>query len=320
MSHAHDHDDHQPAAHGYGSSRRALEIGIALNLGFVLLEAGAGLWAGSLALLADAGHNLADVLGLVLAWLAVVLSARPPSRRRSYGWGRTTILAALANAVLLLIAVGAIAVEAARRLIEPAPVAGWTVVAVAAAGIVVNGLTSLWLWRDSAHDLNMRGAFLHMVADAAVSAGVVGAALAMMATGLLWLDPLVSLVIALVIALSAWGLLRRSLDLALDAVPQGVDQASLDVYLRGLPGVTAVHDLHVWPLSTTTVALTAHLVRPAHGLDDAFLESVRTELGNRFGIAHATLQIEAGTGACGCILAGPEAEPAPRSGGLAGVG
>lgn len=284
MAHAHTH------APDFG---RAFAWGVALNAAFVAAEAGFGLAADSLALLADAGHNAGDVLGLLLAWWADRLSRRLPTPRRTYGLRRSSVLAALANAALLLVAVGAIAWEAVRRLHQP-PVAGGTVVAVAAIGVAVNAATALLFFAGRRHDLNVRGAFLHMAADAAVSAGVVAAGLVMRATGWAWLDPAVSLAIVAVITAGTWGLLRESLDLALDAVPAGIDPAAVRAYLAGLPGVAAVHDLHIWGMSTTATALTAHLVRPCGRLDDALLARARRELHDRFGIGHVTIQVEAG--------------------------
>ena len=298
--HDHDHGAHSHGGHGHSHAPadfgRAFAIGITLNLGFVVVEAAYGLIAGSLALVADAGHNLSDVLGLVIAWIAATLAKRQPSARRTYGMKRSSILASLTNAVLLLIAVGAIVVEAVRRLDNPAPVAETTVIVVAAIGIAINLGTALLFARGSKGDINIRGAYLHMAADAAVSLGVVVAGFAMMATGWLWLDPLVSLGIALVIVLGTWGLLKESLDMALDAVPAGIDEGAVHSHLAALPGVTAVHDLHIWAMSTTETALTAHLVRPGHAIDDVFLGKVADELHGRFSIGHVTIQIEAGNG------------------------
>jgi cobalt-zinc-cadmium efflux system protein len=277
-----------------------------LNAGFVAAEVVFGLTAHSVALLADAAHNLGDVLGLLLAWWAAWLGRRHPTRVRTYGFGRSSILASLTNAVVLLVGVGGIAVEAVRRLLPGAPageVGGETVMIVAAAGIIVNGVTALLFARGRKGDLNLKGAFLHMAADAAVSAGVVAAGLAILLTGWHWIDPVVSLAIAAVILFSTWTLLRDSLNLALDRVPEGVDASEVLAYLEALPGVTEVHDLHIWPLSTTDTALTAHLVRPEAGTDDAFIHHVCDELGMRFGIGHATLQIEHGDPAYACRLA-----------------
>ncbi len=284
----HDH------AHGAPSANRAFAVGVGLNLGFVLLEAGFGLWANSLALLADAGHNLSDVFGLLLAWGASYLAARPPTARRTYGLRRSSILAALLNAVLLLVAVGGIAWEGVRRFGHPEPVAGGAVVGVALAGVVVNSATALLFLRGREHDLNVHGAFLHMAADALVSVGVVAAGLVIRFAGWAWVDPATSLLVVAVIAAGTWGLFRESLDLALDAVPAGIDPAAVRAYLAGLPGVAAVHHLHVWAMSTTEVALTAHLVKPDGRLDDALLTRAAEELRERFGIAHATLQLEQG--------------------------
>lgn len=314
MAHAHTHDDHHDHAHGHdhghsghhhGPARydRAFAIGIALNLGFVVVEAAFGVLAGSLALVADAGHNLSDVLGLLLAWGAAWLSRRRPTATHTYGLRRSSILAALANAAVLLVACGAIAWEAVRRFAEPESVAGMTVVVVALIGIAINTGTALLFMRGRAHDINIQGAFLHMVADAAVSAGVVVAALAIMGTGALWIDPVVSLVIAAVIVGGTWGLLRDSLNMALDAVPRRIDLAKVEAYLAGLPDVVAVHDLHVWAISTTEIALTAHLVRPGTGPDDALLAEAARELQRRFGIGHATFQVEHGDAAHPCRLA-----------------
>ncbi|MDB5359271.1 MAG: czcD, partial [Rhodospirillales bacterium] len=291
---------HAPASFGI-----AFAVGISLNFGFVLLEAAYGLIAGSVALVADAGHNLADVLGLVLAWWATSLVRKAPSARRTYGLKRSSILASLVNAVVLLVGVGGIAVEAARRLGEPTPVDSGIVIWVAAAGIAVNGFTAYLFMRGSKGDLNIRGAFLHLASDAVVSLGVVLAGLVIGYTGWLWLDPAVSLVIAAIIVIGTWSLLRESLDLALDAVPTRIDPARVEAYLRDLPGVVAVHDLHIWAMSTTETALTAHLVRPGSGLDDALLDGAADALNQRFGIAHATFQVEEGDGVL-CRLASPK--------------
>lgn len=293
--HGHDHAAHH---HGPASYNRAFAIGVALNLGFVGVEAFYGIAAHSVALLADAGHNLSDVLGLLLAWAAAWMAKRQPTRRRTYGFGRSSILASLGNAIMLLVAVGAIAWEAIQRLGAPEPVAEGTVMAVAAIGIVINAATAAMFAAGAKDDLNIKGAFLHMAADAAVSLGVVVAAFLMQQTGWLWLDPVVSLVIVAVIALGTWGLLRDSIDLALDAVPTKVDRDAVQTFLESQAGVSAVHDLHIWPLSTTSVALTAHLVKPDATVDDEGLNHLAEELQARFGIDHATIQIERGDGEC----------------------
>src|SRR3954471_6896105 len=272
--HGHGHDPghgHAHHQHGPRPEERGFALGVSLNLGFVALEVAAGLVASSMALLADAGHNLSDVLGLVLAWVAVRLARRLPSRRRTYGFHRGTILAALANAMLLLVAVGAIALESVQRLLAPEPVATGWMLWVAAAGILVNGGTALLFARGREADINRRGAYLHMVADAGVSAGVVAGALLIQATGWLWVDPVLGLVIAGVILVGTWGLLRDSMNLAMDAVPAGIDPTAVQAFLAAQPGVREVHDLHIWGLSTTETALTAHLVRPGAAQDDGFL-------------------------------------------------
>jgi cobalt-zinc-cadmium efflux system protein len=286
-------------SHGPPDFGRAFAFGIALNLLFVGIEALYGWLSNSLSLLADAGHNLSDVLGLLLAWIATILARRVPTARRTYGLRRSSILASLGNALLLLAAVIGICWEALLRLRHPEPVASGTVMLVAGAGILINGATA-WLFASgSKDDLNVRGAFLHMAADAAVSAGVVLTALAMRYTGWLWLDPVTSLAIALVITVGTWGLLRDSIDLSLDAVPRRIDPAEVEAYLTSLPGVLAAHDLHIWAMSTTEVALTVHLVKPDAVVDDALLSQIGSELARRFGIGHATVQLELGDGACG---------------------
>jgi cobalt-zinc-cadmium efflux system protein len=285
--------------HGPASYDRAFAIGVVLNGGFVAAEVVFGLLAGSMALLADAAHNLGDVLGLLLAWGAAAMARRPPTLRRSFGWGRSSILAALVNATVLLIGVGAIGVEAVQRLRAPVAVASDTVMAVAAIGIAINGVTALLFMRGRKGDLNIRGAFVHMASDAVVSLGVLLAAWLIGLTGWLWLDPVTSLTIAAVITLGTWGLLRDSVNLAMDAVPAGVAPDAVRAYLGGLPGVSEVHDLHIWGLSTTETALTVHLVcadiaaRP---------HEMAGELRTRFGIGHATVQIETHAEAALCRL------------------
>lgn len=274
---------------------RAFAIGVALNSLFVAAEVTAGLWTRSLSLLADAGHNLSDVLALVLAWGAAALARRAPAGRRTYGLRKATILASLANAILLLVAVGVIVSEAADRLREPAPVDNRLVMLTASLGVVINGLTAMLFMRGSHADLNVRGAFLHMAADAGVSLAVVAGAFAMAQTGLLWIDPALSLVIAAVIVLGTWGLLRDSADLALDAAPRGIDVEAVRGYLAGLPGVEGVHDLHVWAISTTETAMTAHVLRPQNADCDSFLHLACEGLERRFRIGHATLQVETST-------------------------
>jgi cobalt-zinc-cadmium efflux system protein len=305
----HGHAGHSHAGHAHShapaSFDRAFAIGVGLNVAFVVAEIGFGLRTNSLALISDAGHNLGDVLALVLAWAGTVLARRGPTPRRTYGLRRFSILAAMANAGILLIAVGAIIVEAVDRLRHPAPVAGGIVSIVAAMGIVINLGTALGFMRGREHDLNIRGAYLHMLGDAGASAGVVVAGLLISATGLLWIDPVVSLLLAAAILWSTWGLAKDSVNLALDAVPAGIDPLEVDAALRSLEGVVEVHDLHIWGMSTTDVALTAHLIRPCHGGEDALLASATQLLRERFGIAHATLQVEQGLAIHPCDLAAP---------------
>jgi len=269
-------------------------VGLALNLGFVVAEVAFGATAHSLALLSDAGHNLSDVLGLLLAWIATALTQSAPTLRRTYGLRRSSILAALINAVVLLLVVGGITWEALRRLMHPTPVEGTTVMWVAAAGILINGVTALMFMSGRDKDLNLKGAYMHMASDALVAFGVVVAGLIMRLTGWLWLDPVVSLAIGAMITWGTWSLLSESANLALDGVPSGIDLQEIERYLLGQAGVVAVHDLHIWAMSTTEVALTAHLVKPDAALDDALLTHLCRELHGRYGIEHATIQLELG--------------------------
>jgi cobalt-zinc-cadmium efflux system protein len=269
-----------------------MALALALNLIFVVIEGGFGFLSNSVALIADAGHNLSDVLGLLCAWAAMYLGRRPPGARFTYGLGRSSVLAALTNAVLLLVACGAIAWEAVGRLASPPAVAGAVVMGVAASGIAVNGLSAWMLHAGSHGDLNRRSAFIHMLGDAAVSVGVLLSGAIIMYTGWSRLDPIVSLLIVAAILVSTWGLLRDSLHLSLDGVPAGVNSSAVMSFLAGQRGVTDVHDLHIWALSTTSVALTAHLVVPDRGAEDALLDSLTPNLKRRFHIHHATLQIE----------------------------
>lgn len=285
--HSHGQHSHTPASFG-----QAFAIGIALNIGFVAIEAVFGFWSGSVALLADAGHNLSDVLGLAIAWGGSALSRTPPSKRFTYGLSGSTILAALLNALLLLVAIGAIALEAIQRIGNPAPVPGGIVAGVAAAGIVVNLTTAMLFARGRHDDLNIRGAYLHMASDAAVSAGVLVAGLLIWRFGIVWIDPVVSLAIAALIFWQTWGLLRESVEMSLAAVPRGIDYDNIAEALAALPGVSAVHDLHIWPMSTTQTVLTTHLLMPGGHPGDTFLIETQAMLHDRFGIGHATIQIE----------------------------
>ena len=299
---AHTHHDHAHR-HDHVALRHdgAFAIGTVLNLGFVAAEVVYGLSANSMALLADAAHNFGDVLGLLLGWGAAWLTRLPPTRRRTYGWGRSSILAVLVNATILLISVGAISVEAVQRLISPQPVVEATVMLVAAVGVLVNGATALLFMRGRGDDLNIRVQFVHMAADAIVSLGVVVAGLLIWLTGWQWLDPLASLGIALVIVFGTWGMLRESADLAMDAVPDGVAHDAVHEFLSSVPGVLEVHDLHIWGLSTTDTALTAHLVC-IDETGDRRLHELMAALRDRFGIGHATLQIETDADAEMCRL------------------
>ncbi|MCK1540552.1 cation transporter [Bradyrhizobium sp. 147] len=296
--HPHDHDhDH---AHGLGHAHvhaptsfgKALAIGISLNIALVVAEAVYGYIGNSTALLADAGHNLSDVLGLVVAWGASIAARRAPSGRFTYGLRASTILAALANAAFLLVATDAIGWEAILRLREPEPVAGVTVMVVAGIGILINGFTAMLFARGRKDDINIEGAYLHMAADAAVSLGVVVSAALIMWTGWLWLDPLTSLVICAIILWSTTSLLRGSIDMSMAAAPKSTDLAAIRAFLLARPGVSAIHDLHVWPISTTETALTCHLVMPAGSTGDAFLMETAQLLKTSFRIGHTTLQVE----------------------------
>ena len=286
--HTHDHGhSHAPANYN-----RAFAIGVALNVAYIVVEATYGILADSLALLADAGHNLSDVLGLLLAWGANYLAQRKPTGRHTYGWRKSTILAALTNAIILLVAMGGIAWEAVQRFSDPLPVAGKTIIIVAAIGVVINTATALLFLSGRKQDLNIRGAFLHMAADAGVSAGVVLAGVVILSTGWLWIDPAVSLIITAIILAGTWGLLRDSFNLALDAVPTGIDPEAVKSYLSDLPGVKGVHDFHIWAMSTSETALTAHLLKPDADDDDTLIEQASRELHERFGIDHITIQWE----------------------------
>ena len=293
-AHGHGHGHGHAHAHAPASFDRAFAIGIGLNIAYVVAEAGAGMWTGSIALLADAGHNLSDVLGLAVAWGGAALARSAPTKRFTYGLKGSTILAAFANALFLLVALGAIVMEAVQRLDDPPVLAGLTVSVVAGIGIAVNAVTAWLFARGRKGDINIRGAYLHMVSDAAVSAGVVVAGLAIWATGIGWIDPLVSLVIAALILWQTWGLLRETVEMSLAAVPRAIDYDAVTAALIALPGVARVHDLHIWPMSTTEPVLTAHLVIPAGHPGDGFLATARAMLHDRFGIGHATLQIETG--------------------------
>ena len=287
----HTHHDHGHA-HSSESFGRAFAIAIGLNLAFVAVETIYGFAANSMSLLADAGHNLSDVLGLVIAWIGAVMARRAASPRFTYGFKKGTILAALTNALFLLVAVGAIGAEAIRRLFHPSVTQGGTVAAVAVAGIVINGVTALLFARGRERDLNVRGAYLHMAADAAVSAAVVFAGLVILWTSQQWVDPVMSLAVAVVILWGSVGLLKESVGMSLMGVPEGIDVDEVEAELARLEGVETVHDLHVWPLSTTETALTAHLVAPGVGSTDELLRAARIVLHDRFRIEHCTLQVE----------------------------
>ena len=302
--HEHHHHGHGHAhGHGHGPRGAGFALAVSLNLAFVVAEVAAGLVSGSMALIADAGHNLSDVLSLLLAWAASVLAARPPSERFTYGLKSSSILAAIANAALLWVALGAILLETIRRIADPAPVAGTMMIVVAAVGIAINGLSALIFARGSKTDINLRAAFQHLLADAAVSAGVVLAGIAVLLTGARWIDPVTSLAITLIIGWGSWGLLREALKMGLLAVPEGIDQAKVRAFLEGQAGVTAVHDLHIWPMSTTENAITAHLVMPAGYPGDRFLHDLAHRLSHEFHIGHPTFQVETLSDE-GCALVG----------------
>ena len=294
MSHNH---NHLSTLNNYN---KAFLVGIILNVLYILVEVFYGLLINSMALLADAGHNLSDVLGLLLAWGAAYLAKTASSKKRTYGLRKSTILAALFNAILLMIAVGAISIEAIRKFISPEPVQGLTMMVVAGVGVLINALTAAFFMKGRDKDLNIKGAFLHMAADAGVSLGVVIAGFLIYSTGWLWVDPAISLLIVLVITIGTWGLLKDSFYLSMDAVPKDIDFQEVENYLNGINGVTEVHDLHIWAMSTTETALTAHLVIPDETKDDYFLKKICDDLHSKFGIEHSTIQTEKSAQSSNC--------------------
>jgi cobalt-zinc-cadmium efflux system protein len=298
MSHDHKHE--------INNYNRAFAIGVILNVLFVFIEAGYGIIAGSLALIADAGHNLSDVLSLLLAWGASLLASKKPTKKRTYGFRRVTILASLVSALLLLVALGGIAWESVGRFFNPQPVKGMIIIIVAAIGVVINSITALLFISGKEHDLNIKGAYLHMAADAGVSLGVVIAGIAIMLTGWLWLDPAISIFIVVIILIATWGLLQNSLNLFIDAVPEGIDLSEIENYLTSLKNVSCTHDLHVWALSTTETALTVHLVTTKDSMDNTFLIKIQKYLHDQFGIGHVTIQIEQENSENNCKLNRPE--------------
>ncbi|MEH6791493.1 cation diffusion facilitator family transporter [Parasphingorhabdus sp.] len=296
--HSHGHSGHGGHGHHHAHSHtpqnfsRAFAIGIALNIIYIIVEVIYGLLAGSMALLADAGHNLSDVLGLAVAWVGAELAKRPPSKRFTYGLGGSSILAALLNGLFLLVACGAIAWEAIGRFQEASPIATTTVIIVASIGIVINFATAMLFAKGQKDDINIRGAFLHMMADAGVSAGVVLGGIAIYFTGLNWIDPLLSLIIVALIFWSTWGLLSEAVRMSMAGVPRNISVEDVEAYLVSLPGVEAVHDLHIWPMSTSETAMTAHLFLPDGNQEEGFLGAIQKEMGKRFSINHVTVQIE----------------------------
>ncbi len=293
---SHDHN------HKIGNYNHAFAIGVMLNLLFVAVEITAGFFADSLALIADAGHNMSDVVSLLLAWGASVLATKAATEKRTYGFRKATVMASLASSILLLVALGSIVWEAIGRFVHPEPVEGFTVIVVAAIGVAVNGITALLFVKGQAHDLNVHGAFLHMAADAGVSLGVVVAGFLMLLKGWLWVDPMVTLVIVAVIFVGTWNLLRDSVNYAMDAVPKNMDIVSIKQYLMHLDKVSCIHDLHVWPMSTSEVALTVHIVVDDTQVDNKFLSEIQEHLHDHFDIEHATIQIETSTMTNQCML------------------
>jgi len=296
----HDHN------HEIKNYNRAFMVGVILNVIFVVIEAGYGIVAGSLALIADAGHNLSDVLSLLLAWGASLLATKRPTQKRTYGFRRVTILAALLSAFFLLVTLGGIAWESIGRFFNPEPVKGMVIIVVAGIGVVINSITALLFISGKEHDLNIKGAYLHMAADAGVSLGVVIAGIAIMITGWLWLDPAISIFIVIIVLIGTWGLLRNAINLSIDAVPEGIDISEIRDYLTSLKNVSCTHDLHVWALSTTETALTAHLVTTKDSMDNTFLIEIQQVLHDQFGIDHTTIQIEKETSEQNCNLNRPE--------------
>lgn len=298
MSHNHSHD-----IDNYNFS---FAIGVLLNIVFVIIEAGYGIFANSLALLADAGHNLSDVVSLLLAWGASVLATESATEKRTYGFKKATIMASLFSAILLLIALGGITWEAIGRFQNSHSVEGITVIVVGVIGVIINTLTALLFFKGQKHDLNIRAAFLHMAADAGVSLGVVIAGIFIIVKGWLWIDPVVSLIIVAIILVGTWGLLRDSINYAIDAVPQSINISKIKKYLMSFDHVNRIHDLHVWPLSSTEVALTVHLVIDEDLLNNDFLWNLQQHLHNHFGIEHSTIQIETSIDKNNCLLDNPK--------------
>jgi len=294
MSHNHQHE--------VKNYNRAFSVGILLNVVYVLIEAGYGLSINSLALIADAGHNLSDIAGLLLAWGANILAHKAKTEKRTYGYGKATVLASLLSAILLLVAIGGITWEAINRIFEPQPIEGMTIIVVAGIGILINTLTALLFIKDQKHDLNIRGAFLHMAADAGISLAVVLAGILIMYGGWLWIDPAISLFIAVVILFATWGLFKESVNYSMDGVPQHIDNDGIKQYLTNFPHVVAIHDLHIWPLSTTEIALTVHLIVDVNHINNDFLSKIQHHLCEVFQIDHSTIQVEASKNENNCML------------------
>jgi cobalt-zinc-cadmium efflux system protein len=294
MEHIHNH------SHEIKNYNKAFGIGIALNLVYIIVEVVYGMLVNSMALIADAGHNFSDVLGLLLAWGGAHLAKTAVTKNRTYGLRKSTILAALFNAIILLIAVGAISIEAIRKISDPEPIGGTVMMIVAGVGVIVNTLTAMLFFKGKEKDLNIKGAFIHMAADAGISLGVVAAGLLINLTGFYLIDPIISLLIVIVITIGTWGLLKDSINLSMDAVPKNINPEEVEKYLSSLDGVKEVHDLHIWALSTTEVALTVHLVIPDEQKDDRFLGKLCKRLHDKFGIDHSTVQIEKNAQSANC--------------------